>query len=155
MTATTAQPRRARPDEAVALAEVWLRSRYASVPAIPAPVHSDDEVRAHFAATVLPDRETWVIDAGGQIVALLVLADEWVDHLYVDPDWTGKGLGSRLVHRAKEQRPNGIDLWTFQSNPGARRFYERHGFTAIETTDGDNEEGAPDVHYRWTRGSER
>jgi hypothetical protein len=31
----------------------------------------------------------------------------------------------------------------------ARRFYERHGFVAEATTDGDNEEGAPDVRYRW------
>ena len=40
----------------------------------------------------------------------------------------------------------------FQKNEGARRFYERHGFTAVEWTDGDNEEGAPDVRYRWTPG---
>ena len=33
----------------------------------------------------------------------------------------------------------------------AARFYERHGFAALETTDGANEEGAPDVHYRWPR----
>jgi hypothetical protein len=28
--------------------------------------------------------------------------------------------------------------------------YERHGFVAIDTTDGQNEERAPDVHYRWS-----
>ena len=72
----------------------------------------------------------------------------------MDPDWTGEGVGSRLVDLAKEQRPDGLDLWTFQSNTRARRFYERHGFTEIERTEGDNEEGAPDVHYRWMRGSE-
>jgi ribosome-binding ATPase YchF (GTP1/OBG family) len=38
--------RRARAGEARAVADVWLRSRHASVPAIPAPVHTDDEVRA-------------------------------------------------------------------------------------------------------------
>jgi GNAT superfamily N-acetyltransferase len=73
----------------------------------------------------------------------------WLAHLYVEPEWTGRGLGSRLVNLAKELHPNGLDLWTFQSNVGARHFYERHGFAALETTDGANEEGAPDVHYHW------
>ena len=44
-----------------------------------------------------------------------------------------------------------VQLWTFQSNAGARRFYERHGFVAVQTTDGDNEEQAPDIRYLWRR----
>jgi GNAT superfamily N-acetyltransferase len=146
------QPRRAQPDDALAVADVWLRSRHASVPAIPAPVHGDEEVREYFALVVLPERETWVIGPDEDIVALLVLDGGRVDHLYVDPGRTAEGLGSRLLDLAKELRPDGLDLWTFQSNAGARRFYERHGFVAIATTEGANEEGAPDVHYRWTPG---
>ena len=143
------RPRRARRDEALPVADLWLRSRYASIPAIPAPVHSDEEVREHFASVVLPRRELWVIEIDGGLVALLVLEDGWLAHLYVDPEWTGRGLGSRLVDLAKALHPNGLDLWTFQSNVGARHFYERHGFAAVETTDGANEEGAPDVRYHW------
>ena len=42
-----------------------------------------------------------------------------------------------------------VDLWTFQRNAGARRFYERNGFVAMEFTDGaSNEEREPDVRYR-------
>ena len=34
----------------------------------------------------------------------------------------------------------------------ARRFYEARGFSAVAFTDGArNEEGEPDVLYRWTR----
>jgi putative acetyltransferase len=80
----------------------------------------------------------------------LFFADGWVDQLYVDPQWTGRGLGSALIGLAKELRPERLDLWTFQSNIAARRFYERHGFVAIDVTDGENEERAPDVHYRWS-----
>ena len=145
--------RRAGVDDAPAVAEVWLRSRHASVPAIPAPVHSDDEVRAYFDWVVLPELPTWVIERDGHVVALLVLRGGWIEHLYVDPEWTGQGLGSQFLGHAKQLHPDRLDLWTFQGNTGARRFYERHGFTAVETTDGDNEEGAPDVHYRW-RGSD-
>jgi putative acetyltransferase len=41
-----------------------------------------------------------------------------------------------------------LRLWTFQRNAGARRFYERNGFAAVELTDGlGNEEREPDVRY--------
>jgi hypothetical protein len=39
---------------AAAAVETWLRSRRASVPAIPAPVHSDDDVRSWLAEVVVP-----------------------------------------------------------------------------------------------------
>ena len=47
-------------------------------------------------------------------------------------------------------QPDGLDLWAFRSNTGARRFYERHGFVAVAFTEGDNEEGEPDVRYHWS-----
>ena len=41
-----------------------------------------------------------------------------------------------------------VKLWTFQRNAGARRFYERNGFVAVEFGDGTgNEEREPDVRY--------
>jgi GNAT superfamily N-acetyltransferase len=143
-------PRRARADEVRPAAELWLRARRASVPRIPPPVHNDDEVRAWFQAVVFPSQELWVIEVSGQVVALMALTAEWLEQLYVDPARTGRGLGSRLVDLAQQQR-DALDLWTFQANLGARRFYERHGFFAVATTDGDNEEGAPDVRYHWQR----
>lgn len=146
-------PRRADADDAAEVTATLLRSRRASTPGIPLPVHSDEEVGAWFADVVLPTRETWVVDAvNGGIAALLVLEPGWIDQLYVDPDHLGRGLGSCLVELAKATSPDGLDLWTFQANARARRFYEHHGFVAVGTTDGDNEEGAPDVRYRWRRG---
>ena len=58
------------------------------------------------------------------------------------------------VHSDDEVRwfitePNGLQLRTFESNVGAQRFYERHGFTARDRTDGDNKQGAPDILYVW------
>lgn len=80
----------------------------------------------------------------------MVLADEWLDQLYVDPDHTGSGVGSKLLEAAKSARNGGLQLWTFESNSRAQRFYERHGFVAIERTDGSgNEERAPDIRYVW------
>lgn len=141
--------RRARQDEADAVASIWLRSRAASVPAIPPPVHTDAEVRGWFRDVVLRTKEVWVATENGTLEGLLVLDDGEIEQLYVDPDRTGRGIGGQLLALAKRRRPDGIALWTFAANTSARRFYERHGFVATAATDGDNEEGAPDVRYEW------
>jgi GNAT superfamily N-acetyltransferase len=72
----------------------------------------------------------------------------WIEQLYLAPAAVGQGLGSRLLALALAELPGPVRLWTFQANTGARRFYERQGFSAIEFGDGSgNEEGCPDVLY--------
>ncbi len=84
------------------------------------------------------------------MAALPVLDEGMIDHLYVDPEWVSHGIGGQLLDLADQLRPAGLDLWTFASNVVARRFYERHGLVAVVASDGDNEEGQPDVRYRWS-----
>jgi GNAT superfamily N-acetyltransferase len=139
---------RADAKNAASAADVLLRSRKESIPAIPPSVHSDDGIRAYITDVAVPLREAWVA-VEHAVVGLLVLDDDFINQLYVDPDHQGRGVGAALLDRAKRQRPSGLQLWTFQSNANARRFYERHGFVAVEETDDDNEERAPDVRYVW------
>jgi GNAT superfamily N-acetyltransferase len=143
--------RRAGDADAAGVADVWLRSYSAALPTVRR-AHSDDEVREWFRSVVVPSPqlETWVAVVGGRVVGLLVLSDAFLEQLYLDPDFRGRGIGDRLVDQAKQLRPRGLELWTFQVNGPARRFYERHGFAAAELTDGhDNEEREPDVRYVW------
>jgi SAM-dependent methyltransferase len=97
----------------------------------------------------VPTLETWVAVDGETVVGFLALEEDWVGQLYLEPGRTGEGIGSSLVEVAKRERPRGLQLWAFQSNVRAIAFYERHGFVAEAWTDGDNEEGAPDVRMRW------
>ncbi|MGA5870489.1 GNAT family N-acetyltransferase [Streptomyces cinereoruber] len=141
--------RRAVGSDAAEAAEVWLRSYAAALPGVRR-AHTDDEVRYWFRELLVPHRETWVATADGTVVAVMVLDGEELDQLYVDPPWRGRGVGDRLVDLAKRRGPAGLELWTFQVNAPARRFYERHGFVAAEHTDGSrNEEREPDVRYVW------
>ncbi len=141
--------RRAHVADAGAVASVWLRSRTASAPQIPPPVHSDDDVHDYFERVMLSEQEVWVAEANGGVVALLVLDGDWIEQLYVDPEHCGNSIGSQLIAIAKRERPDELKLWTFEANSGARRFYELHGFVATGSTPGANEEGAPDVRYEW------
>ena len=142
--------RRARQDEAPVVADLYWRARVAAVPAIPPSVHPEDDVHDHFATVVLRQRDTWLAVEGEAVVGFLALEPGWVDHLYLEPSRTGEGIGTQLLDHAKSVQPEGLDLWAFRSNTGARRFYERHGFVAVAFTEGDNEEGAPDVRYHWS-----
>ncbi|MEW1869713.1 GNAT family N-acetyltransferase [Streptomyces caelestis] len=146
----TVRLRRALPSDAEAAAGVRLRSFAAALPGVVRP-RSDDEVRDHFRRVLVPARETWVAQAaGGDVVGVMVLEGEELDQLYLAPEWRGRGIGDRFVALAKERGPGGLSLWTFQVNTPAHRFYERHGFTAVERTDGSrNEEREPDVRYVW------
>jgi GNAT superfamily N-acetyltransferase len=143
------KPRPALDSDAEAIGTVWLRSRLASVPFIPEPIHSGPEVRRWVAQALIPNGGTWVVESGGGVVAMMTLHKGWIEQLYVDPDHFNQGAGTRLLNHAKRLFPDGLDLWTFQSNIGARRFYEIHGFTPVEESSGDNEERSPDVRYHW------
>jgi GNAT superfamily N-acetyltransferase len=144
--------RRGKEADAGAAADLWLRARKAAAGAIPPPVHGDEDVRAWFASHVVHETDVWLAeDTVGTLVGLLVVEGSWIQQLYVEPTLTGRGIGGELVRLAKRERPEGLRLWTFLSNAGAQRFYERHGFVATRRTDGDdNEEGAPDVLYVWS-----
>ncbi len=148
--------RRATASDADAVAMVYLRARRHAVPQIPPVQGPDDNVRSWLVGAVLRGEEVWVAETEHTVVvAMMLLEGEWIEQLYVDPAWTGRGIGSSLLEVAKRSRPDGLQLWTFQSNHGAHRFYERHGFRAEERTDGSsNQEGAPDVRYVWTRSHE-
>ena len=80
----------------------------------------------------------------------------WISHLYLAPGFTGRQIGAALLAHALEFAERPVRLWAFQRNEGARRFYERHGFLAIDFTDGrSNEEGCPDVLYELAHQAER
>ena len=58
------------------------------------------------------------------------------------------------LHRWLGRAFDCLQLWTFQRNLSARRFYEARGFALVEQTDGArNEEKEPDARYLWTRAS--
>jgi GNAT superfamily N-acetyltransferase len=141
--------RPAVPSDAAAVADVWLRSFDAALPTVRR-AHPDHEVLGWVRDVLLLLYDSWLAEADGAVVGVLALSPGWLEQLYLDPAWRGRGIGDRFVELAKRRQPSGLQLWTFLVNGPARRFYERHGFVAVESTDGaGNEEREPDVRYVW------
>lgn len=141
--------RRAVPADAASVASVYIRSFNAALPTVRRG-KTDDEIRDYIARVVVPDRETWVADEDGILIGLMVLNAGWISQLYLLPDARGRGLGDRFVTLAKERFTDGLQLWAFQVNEPALRFYARHGFEEAERTDGsENQEKEPDVRMEW------
>ena len=91
-----------------------------------------------------------VAEVAGYIGGFLVLEGDYIACLYLAAGHRNRGLGRQFLDLARNRNPSGLNLWTFQANRAARRFYEREGFTVEMLTDGAaNEEGIPDVMYVW------
>jgi GNAT superfamily N-acetyltransferase len=142
--------------DAVSAADVYLRSRKELVSCAPL-VHSDEAVREWIRRDLIPAGRTTVAVVDDLVVGLLATSKgtdcSWIDQLYLLPAWVARGIGTRLLERARSELPPPIRLHTFQCNQPARSFYERRGFTAIAFGDGSgNEEKCPDILYEWRPG---
>jgi GNAT superfamily N-acetyltransferase len=138
--------RRATREDAVAIGEVFVRARdgMAYLPRIP------DEDRPRLGDWIVERHEVWVWEENGAVTSFIGIEPGYLSHIYVDPGVQNRGIGTALLARAKQLLPEGMQLWVFQRNGGARRLYEREGFRLVELTDGQgNMEQEPDARYEW------
>jgi ribosomal protein S18 acetylase RimI-like enzyme len=140
--------RRARDDESDRIADVFIPS-FEGLAFLPR-LHTEDDTRDWIRTVVLAEQEVWVAEVEGRVVGYAALSERTLEHLYVHPDFQGRGAGTALLEHAKRERPAGFRFWVFQKNERARRFYERHGCRLVQLTDGaGNEEREPDALYEW------
>ncbi|MFP5076893.1 N-acetyltransferase family protein [Rhizobium sp. YIM 134829] len=112
--------------------------------------HDHHDVVRFYENDVFRDGRVLVAQIGTEICGFTSLDDDGtVTALYVDESQRGCGIGKALVDRLKRERADGLKLWTMQANRSAQRFYLREGFSEVRRTDGDNEEGLPDILYGW------
>ena len=112
------------------------------------PLHTADEEEA-FVRQLIAENQVWVVEVGDEVVAYVAFDNDWLRHLFVHPKHQGRGYGSALLTHALTDRRE-RQLWTFEKNALARKFYEDHGWVLVELTDGrGNEWNEPEVRYAW------
>ena len=145
--------RSATAGDADAIAEVYCAS-FRLLTFLPM-LHTEAEYRSFIGNVMLRDCDVIVAEDNSGIVSFLARQGEEVRLLYTRPDRVGLGAGTQLIEAAKKSGVAALELWCFQANTRARRFYEARGFRAIRFTDGaGNEEKTPDVRYRWERAAD-
>ena len=153
------QLRPAVPADAAALAELGERSfvvkfghlyRPDDLAAFLSQAHTEAKVAKEIAD---PQMRVMLAEQDGKLLGYckLVMTCGWPEHargsrvielkqLYTDPEATGQGIGAALMDWALEEaRDYGADeiqLSVYSENPGAQKFYRRHGF-----------DKAADIHF--------
>lgn len=141
-------PRIANKTDTEQIALIHRLARSEAMPWLPV-IHTLEEEFGFFSENVLPLEEVLVVEGKVGIAGFIAFRDGWLNHLYIHPNYWGKGFGSVLLAEAKASSPL-LQLWTFQRNDVARAFYSTHRFEEVELTDGArNEERTPDVKMVW------
>lgn len=129
---------------------MWRRSREGVQPELEARLDYSPEDDLHFFSdTLLKECCVWLAIANEEPVGLLAINGNSVEQLYIDPIEQRKGIGTALLDFAKKRSPTRLQLHTHQANIEARRFYEKHGFYAVEFGVSPAPENEPDVRYEW------
>jgi GNAT superfamily N-acetyltransferase len=135
--------RSANSSDSIAIAQISRLSREQAMPYLPN-LHTPEQDLAFFTSEI-GSSDCRVALVEEQVVGFGCARDGWLNHLYISPEFQGKGIGSALL------KSFGTDIeqfWVFQKNERARNFYQQHGFVEVEFTNGTgNEEKEPDVRF--------
>jgi GNAT superfamily N-acetyltransferase len=142
--------RRGEVADAAAIAEIHRSSRAATMPYLPPQRRDHDQVTRWARDVLLTTCRVWVAVRDAEVLGYAALEGDMLEHLYLRPDVRRRGVGSLLLDTVRRHSPEGLSLHVFQQNTDARAFYEHHGFTVLDTSDGHrNMEHLPDMTLRW------
>jgi ribosomal protein S18 acetylase RimI-like enzyme len=131
---------------------LWRVAREKSLPEFQrAKGHFFYEDRDYFREHVLKEDHVFVVEIDEHPVAFMALRSDFIDHLYVHPNYQNRGIGKDLLEFARQRSPEHLWLYTLQINMNARAFYETNGFTAEKFGMSPPPENEPDVEYHWRK----
>jgi ribosomal protein S18 acetylase RimI-like enzyme len=141
-----------RPEDFDAVTILWRISREKSLPEFQhAKGHFFYEDQDYFREHILKENKVFVVESDQRPIAFMAIKDEFIDQLYVHPDYQNQGVGKTLLDYARKLSPEHVWLYTLQINLNARVFYEKNGFIAEKYGISPPPESEPDVEYHWRK----
>lgn len=141
-----------QPQDFDAVTILWRISREKSLPDFQREKgHFFYEDRDYFRDHVLTMNQVWVVESQRYPVAFIAMNKDFIDQLYIHPDYQRRGIGRSLLDFARVRSPDHIWLYTLQVNMNARAFYENNGFVPEKFGFSPPPENEPDVEYHWRR----
>jgi GNAT superfamily N-acetyltransferase len=98
-------------------------------------LHTPEEDRWFFRERVFKMCEVWGAFDNAVMIGIIAFRENWIDQLYMLPKAQERGVGTELLQVARSSFDR-LQLWTFQRNVQARRFYQARGFALVQETDG-------------------
>ena len=133
-----------------AVTVLWRIAREKSLPEFQLEKgHFFYEDRNYFQNYVLKNNKVWIVERENSPVGFMAMNRDFIDQLYIDPDFQRRGIGRSLLDFARTQSPEHLWLYTHQVNVQARAFYEKNGFVAEKFGVSPPPESEPDVEYHW------
>lgn len=121
--------RKYQPADCEPLLNAWERAS-----AMAHPFLSEDfmeQERRAIPEVYLPNAETWVWEADGQVLGFISLLGHEIGGLFVDPDHHRLGIGRKLIDKARSLRGD-LEVEVFEKNLMGRAFYEKMGFEPMQ-----------------------
>ena len=141
-----------RPEDFDPVTILWRISREKSVPEFQMMKgHFFYEDQNYFQNHILRENRVWVATVGDQPVGFMAINGDFIDQLYIHPNYWRQGVGQTLLDFARQHSPEHLWLYTLQINANARAFYEKNGFVAEKFGVSPPPESEPDVEYHWRK----
>ncbi len=108
---------------------IWLEASIQSHPFIDREFleSKTDEMREVY----IPSSDTYVFASEGAVHGFVSLHQGTVAAIFVAPDMQRKGIGKKLMDKAKELH-NNLTLTVYKNNPSSIEFYKSCGFTIVQ-----------------------
>ena len=141
-----------RPEDFDAVTILWRIAREKALPDFQRRKgHFFYEDQDYFRTHILQEDHVWVVELNEHPVAFLAMRSDFIDHLYVHPDYQRRRIGKALLDHARQTSPEHLWLYTLQANLNACAFYEKNGFVAEGFGISPPPENEPDVQYHWRK----
>ena len=119
--------RKFRTDDLEQVMELWLATNISANDFISAKYW-----HANYALVkkMLPQANIWVYEKNNEIWGFIGLQDTYIAGIFVADKAQGKGIGSELLAKAKQQKSQ-LSLAVYTKNERALNFYQRADFTVV------------------------
>jgi len=91
--------------------------------------HTPQQQERYLCSEMAAGKRIWLLEDDGDAVGLVSVHGSLIENLYVAPEKQNQGYGTMLLYFAMDQCEDVPTLWILDNNHGARRLYERNGFT--------------------------
>lgn len=127
--------RRSRRDEGEKLVSIWCRSVDATHHFLSPDYRTELE---ELVRSFLPEAPLWVaVTEKDEPVAFMLLTEQHIDALFVDPDMRGSGVGKLLIEHALSLAST-LTTDVNEQNDQAVRFYKKMGFNVAGRSEVDD-----------------